>query len=85
MCVPIESYRVAGGPSPPLSDYNSRGASGTRIALQRPCHGAASVGKVAAMFFYGHRDGERLRQWVCKRHQAATFSAVVSETIPSTY
>ena len=60
MCVPIESYRVAGGPSPPLSDYNSRGASGTRIALQRPCHGAASVGKVAAMFFYGHRDVEVL-------------------------
>ena len=29
--------------------------------------------------------GMRLRQQVCKRHQAATFSAVVSETIPSTY
>ena len=31
------------------------------------------------------RVGTRLRQQVCKRHQAATISAVDSMAIPSTY
>ena len=37
----------------------------------------------AEMYFW--LRGERLRQKVCKRHQAATFSAVDSMAIPSAY